>query len=543
MFKSQKIQILEYEKGLLYKKGRFDKLLDSGCYTIKPWQSLSIKKVDMREHSHVTNTKNFMTKNREEISLNLILRYKINDPSLSLHRVEDYKKQILQDLQMVSQKCISQQSLEEILVDSEDLIEKIRRGIQTKTKEYGLFVTDLQIDDLNSPGISSKMINIWEYEKGLLYRKGKFEKLVDSGRYTLHSWEHCNIIKIDTRETTITIPTREIHTKNNLKVDIELIVHYKIVEPQKICNVKDYESQIFQDISNTLQQSMLDYTVEEALGEHTLIKILQKNVVEKTQEYGVQVLNVKIEHICVPRKQDQIVDIWEYEKGLLYREGKFEKLLDSGRHSIRSWEPLSIVKLDLREVSTTIQAQEILTKDKIGVRVTLIAQYQIINPTAAIHNVDNYQEQLYQDLQLTLRENITGRSTEEILEDRDVLSAQLLDEIAPRVEKYGVLLHRVGVKDIILPGVVRNVFLQEVEADRRGRAERISARYAVSIARSKANTAKILQENPHVMRLKELETLAEMASKEGNVVIIPGLSNLCGTNVDSYAKESENGKA
>jgi hypothetical protein len=79
---------------------------------------------------------------------------------------------------------------------------------------------------------------------------------------------------------------------------------------------------------------------------------------------------------------------------------------------------------------------------------------------------------------------------------------------------------------MVLPGTVRSVFLQEVEADLKGRASLVAARHEVAAARARANTAKLLQENPQILRLQELETLAQLASKAGNVLIIPGLQAL-----------------
>jgi len=221
-----------------------------------------------------------------------------------------------------------------------------------------------------------------------------------------------------------------------------------------------------------------------------------------------------------------VVEVQEYERGLLYRNGRFVQVLEPGRYVLWFWQHQRIDKVDIRETSQTVEGQEILTSDKIGVRVTLVAQFKVASPVAAHHTVENYAIQLYQDLQLTLRESITGRTIEEVLKDRDVLSAQLQQAVAPRAEKYGVTLNRVGVKDIILPGVVRTVFLQEVEADLKGRASLVAARHETAAARARANTAKLLQENPNILRLQELETLAALASKAGNVLIIPGLQTL-----------------
>jgi regulator of protease activity HflC (stomatin/prohibitin superfamily) len=222
----------------------------------------------------------------------------------------------------------------------------------------------------------------------------------------------------------------------------------------------------------------------------------------------------------------EVIEVWEYERGLLYEKGCFARLLEPGRYVLWPWQHRHVQKVDMRETSQTVQGQEILTSDKVGVRVTLIAQYKVSDPVAATHNVESHTNQLYQDLQLTLRESITGRSVEDVLQDREALSTQLLQDVAPRAQTYGVTVNRVGVKDVVLPGTVRRVFLQEVEADRRGRAELIAARHETAAARAKANTAKLLRDNPNAMRLQELETLASLASKSGNVLVIPGLQTL-----------------
>lgn len=222
----------------------------------------------------------------------------------------------------------------------------------------------------------------------------------------------------------------------------------------------------------------------------------------------------------------EVVEVQEYERGLHYKAGRFDKLLGPGRYTLWFWQHRRVRKVDIRETSQTIQGQEILTRDKVPLRVTLVAQYKVNDLVAAIHNVESYASQLYQDLQLTLRESVTAHTIEELLEDREALSTQLLQEIAPRAKSYGVAVSRVGVKDVVLPGAVREVFMQEVAAEHKGRAELVAARHETAAARSRANTAKLLQDNPTIMRLQELETLAALASKAGNVLILPGLQGL-----------------
>jgi regulator of protease activity HflC (stomatin/prohibitin superfamily) len=216
----------------------------------------------------------------------------------------------------------------------------------------------------------------------------------------------------------------------------------------------------------------------------------------------------------------------EYQRGLLYDQGRFVEVLPPGRYRYWRWQAKHVEVVDVRETSQTVEGQEILTRDKIGVRVSLVAQFRVVDPVTARHQVENYISQLYQDLQLTLRETVTGQTLEELMQNREALSSGIQAEVAKRASKYGVELKRVGVKDIVLPGQVRAVFLQEMEAELKGRANLVAARHELAAARAKANTAKLLQENPHLIRMQELEALVSLASKSGNVIVVPGLDRL-----------------
>ncbi|MEX0792827.1 MAG: slipin family protein [Pirellulaceae bacterium] len=224
--------------------------------------------------------------------------------------------------------------------------------------------------------------------------------------------------------------------------------------------------------------------------------------------------------------------IFEYQRGLLYDRGKFTRELGPGFYRFWFWQRQTIKIVDVRETSQTVEAQEILTADKIGIRVTLIAQFLVVDASKAIHRVENHLSQLYQDLQLTLREAVTSRKLDELMENRESLADSIRDQVAPRVAEYGLELKRVGVKDIVLPGAVRAVFLAEIEADLKGKADLIAARHEIAAARARANTAKLLQENPDLARMQEIEMLNNIASKSGNVIVLPGLERLFGRNGD-----------
>lgn len=220
------------------------------------------------------------------------------------------------------------------------------------------------------------------------------------------------------------------------------------------------------------------------------------------------------------------VTILQYERGLLYREGKLERVLEPGRYQFGSSEPVEVAKVSLREMSHIVAGQGLLTSDKIEVRVTLVAQYRVTDPTLAFQSVENYIEQLHQELQLSLRDVVAAKTMDQLLEGRGEIGTELLRLSVEAAKRYGVELLRVGLRDVILPREVQRVLMLEVEADRTGRADLVKARHEVAAARARANTAKILSETPEVARMQEIDALLALAGKGGNVVVLPNLADL-----------------
>lgn len=223
--------------------------------------------------------------------------------------------------------------------------------------------------------------------------------------------------------------------------------------------------------------------------------------------------------------QKEII-IFEYERGLLYRDGRFEELLEPGRYRYNRRDKVKVERITTRLMSEVISGQEILTSDKIGVRISLIGVYAIEDPVLAVNSVESYSEQLYHDMQLALREVVSGQEMDALLESRTALGSDLLEIVQPQAKAYGLDVRRVGVRDIVLPGQVRNIFMQEISADRMGRAELVKARHEVAAARARANTAKILSENPAILRMQEMDALVQLAGKHGNVILLPNLADV-----------------
>jgi regulator of protease activity HflC (stomatin/prohibitin superfamily) len=209
---------------------------------------------------------------------------------------------------------------------------------------------------------------------------------------------------------------------------------------------------------------------------------------------------------------------------LLYRNGRFERTVGPGRYTLWNVFRLKISAhvFDLRKQSVSLAGQEILTKDRVPVRLTLVATYQVTDPVAAQHRIGDWSQQIYLDLQLALREIVAGLSFDELLDQKTALGDRLAGAVRPQAAAYGVDLIAAGVKDITMPASIREMMLKTVEAEKSAAASLIKAREEVAAVRARANAARLIAENPAVLRLKELETLAEMAKQPGNTIVFAG---------------------
>jgi regulator of protease activity HflC (stomatin/prohibitin superfamily) len=208
--------------------------------------------------------------------------------------------------------------------------------------------------------------------------------------------------------------------------------------------------------------------------------------------------------------------ILEYERGLLYATGKFGKILEPGQY----WHsPLFTIiqKTDIRPRFVSITGQELLSTDGITLKVSLAAHYEITDPLSATHKTQNFQESLYLELQLALREIIGAADIDAILKGRNELSSKLLEIAAPKAMEIGLKLISVNLKDIMFPGKLKEVFAQVVSARQEGLAMLEKARGEMAALRSLANAAKMIESNPALLQLRLVQTLSQSS---GNTLML-----------------------
>lgn len=230
----------------------------------------------------------------------------------------------------------------------------------------------------------------------------------------------------------------------------------------------------------------------------------------------------------IPATELVEAQVKQYERGLRYTNGKFDGMLEPGRHAYWNHPGARtvITLIDTRVQQLKIEGQELMTRDKVTLRLTLTAEYAPADIATTIHAVADVKEALYLAVQLAAREYVAGVTLDDLLEGRDALQRYLETQVTPRAEGFGVRVHRVGVKDVILPGEMKTLLNKVIEAEKAAAANVILRREDAAATRNMANTAKVIAENPVLMRLKELETMKDIAGQIDEIKLVVGADGM-----------------
>jgi SPFH domain / Band 7 family len=216
-----------------------------------------------------------------------------------------------------------------------------------------------------------------------------------------------------------------------------------------------------------------------------------------------------------------------YEQALLFRNNQFTKMLSPGDYYFwKNAETITIFRLDMRRQQLEVNGQEILTKDKANIRLNFIGFFKVTDPLKIGLEIKEYKEQLYQYLQLALREYIGGLSFDELLANKDQIGKVVLEQIKDKAVALGVEVMDAGVKDIILPGEIKDIMNQVLIAEKRAQANIITRREETASTRSLMNTAKLMEENAVLFKLKELEYVERLTEKISQINLSGGGSVL-----------------
>jgi len=197
------------------------------------------------------------------------------------------------------------------------------------------------------------------------------------------------------------------------------------------------------------------------------------------------------------------VTVQPWERAVVVRSGDLDRTVDAGRHRRYRREVWHIV--DLRPRWLALATQEVLTADGLQVRVTPVAQFRVIDPTAWLTESDQPTPALYTLAQLALREALTGTALDEVLAARDGLLDEARTRFATAAARLGAELLEFRVRDVTLPADLRSAYSETARAREEGRAQLERARADAAALRSLANAAQVLEAHPALLELRAIE--------------------------------------
>lgn len=213
--------------------------------------------------------------------------------------------------------------------------------------------------------------------------------------------------------------------------------------------------------------------------------------------------------------------------GLLFVDGTFVRRLEPGAYAF--WnvrKNVAVEVIELRVQSMEVSGQELLTRDKVSLRVNLAASLRVSDPVAARTQVAKYLDHVYRELQYGLRKAVSAKTLDELLGDKASLDADIFGHVRGQASQVGVEVLGVGVKDVILPGEMKEILNGVVQAEKTAQANVIRRREEANATRSLLNTAKLIEESPVLMRLKELEALEKITEKIDKLTVFGGLEGV-----------------
>ena len=358
-------------------------------------------------------------------------------------------------------------------------------------------------------------------ERGLLFRKGDFARVLRPG----DTWVFDPLARATVEKFALDKPFFDHRLAEYIrKAEPELVaIEFQVVELGSSEAGLRYENGVLAEVlapdtRRLYWKSFVDVRVEK-------IDIAQDVEVDR----GLARMLVAAD----PRKRVAgsenvlAVIVPQYHVAVLYVDGKVEKLLEAGMHAF--WKFRREVRaevVDLRLQVLEVAGQEILTRDKVTLRVNLNAGYRVSDVLVAYAKQAKPMDYLYKELQFGLRAAVGTRTLDELLENKSVIDEVVEAHIRRRVEGYGLEVESVGVKDIILPGDMKAILAKVVEAEKAAQANVIRRREETAATRSLLNTAKVMEDNPTALRLKELETLEKVTEKIDKISVFGGLEGL-----------------
>jgi regulator of protease activity HflC (stomatin/prohibitin superfamily) len=222
----------------------------------------------------------------------------------------------------------------------------------------------------------------------------------------------------------------------------------------------------------------------------------------------------------------------EYERGIIFRLGR---LLPSPKGpGLFILIPVvdRMVKVDLRTITLTVPPQEVITKDNVPVRVNAVAYFRIVDPKAAIVQIENFMVATSQIAQTTLRSVLGQHVLDELLSEREKINSILQGIIDESTAPWGIKVSIVEVKDVEIPSSMQRAMARQAEAERERRAKIINSEGEYQAAERLKDAALVIEGHPTALQLRYLQTLLELGASQSTTIVFPAPIDLISPFID-----------
>ena len=361
---------------------------------------------------------------------------------------------------------------------------------------------------------------IKEHERGFLFKEGVFERMLMPGKYRFWSSAFEKGAS-EVRRVALTEPLTKAFTPAELaafKRDPEFAAQTVVLEvPDGFIAIHRVDGLL----SEVLPAGKYIFWNQAEKHSFDLYDMSEPEVQEDIPVMLCEKLRAKGFMKCF--------EVGEAMQGMLLFNGRFERMLEPGHYYFWNNAVSVHVKIAVtRRQELSLNGQEILTKDRVGVRLNFVCSYRVTDCLKAFREIEDYETQFYTAVQLAVREHVAGMTLDELLQQRDIIGEELLNKIRPKAEGLYIEVLEAGIRDIILPGDVREIMNTVLIAEKRAQANVITRREEVASTRSLLNTAKLMDENKTLYKLKELEYLERICENVGSLSVSGGdlLENL-----------------
>lgn len=347
-----------------------------------------------------------------------------------------------------------------------------------------------------------KKIIITEKQRGLLFQNGKYKKLLAPGRYRQFGGR-----EIIPAELTEPLPCQSCPLTT-------LLADRQIAEKTVFIEVPD-EKLALHFVNGQFRSLLFP-------GQYAFWTLIEQHSFQMA-DLSTPVVEESIPRYIFPKISPAYylrLEVAEYQKGLLFLDQKLTSVLAPGSYYF--WKTPVKVELRLADTRLTqfaVTGQEVLSADKVTLRINFVCHYRLTDPEKALTEIDDYKEELHVAAQLALREYAGRYKLDEILENKEQLSRFVFERLKAKEKELFLEIADAGIKDIILPGEIREIMNTVLVAEKRAQANVITRREEVASTRSLLNTARLMEENQTLYKLKELEYVERICENVGNITL------------------------